>query len=114
MSEKRRYPRHAGHDEVVRMAWTDARQRVQTMLSFCLDISQAGLQVELPEPLAAGTHVHVRDARHRVVGTACVRDCLSRGRRYRIGLEFCGGLRWTPAQRPAEQVDAAVASRPAG
>ena len=110
MSEKRRFPRQGGNGEVVRLSWTDAAQRVHTMLSFCFDISVSGLQTELLQRLEPGTLVHIRDVRHRLLGTACVRGCATRGSKYRIGLEFCGGMKWSPEPQPAEPVRADVPS----
>jgi hypothetical protein len=93
MSEKRQSPRTKCNQKV-RVTWTDASGLYRTMQGRCVDVSNSGIRLEVPERLEQRIFVQLQDELKKLNGTACVRYCTGGGRRYIAGLEFSGGLRW--------------------
>jgi len=63
-----------------------------------VDVSEAGMRVELPEPLEKLTYLTLRADGLKLHGTASVRSCTRKGLKYVVGLEFSGGLQWKPPE----------------
>jgi len=61
-----------------------------------VDISEAGMRVEVPEPLEKLTYLTVRADGLGIHGTASVRSCTRKGLKYVVGLEFSAGLQYKP------------------
>jgi hypothetical protein len=77
----------------VRISWEDQRGELNFAAGKCLDISKAGLQIELPVSIPRGTYLTLRADRINVSGTASVRNVMSKGSKYILGLELNAPLR---------------------
>jgi hypothetical protein len=82
------------HEAPLEIVWTDSSGRDNFQRARAIEISESGMQIEMAYPIKERTYVTVRAEAVAVHGTASVRSCLCRGLKYRIGLEFSGGLRW--------------------
>lgn len=91
----RRHDREASSEEIL-LGWTDSQGHLHQVRGKCLDISEFGLQIESMEPVAVRTYVLVKSRKLGIDGSASVRHCTRKGIRYRLGLEFSGGLRYRP------------------
>ena len=92
MAIKRRHTR-IPYSGPVRLSWEDQRGELNFAAGKCLDISKAGLQIEVPVPIPRGTYLTFRADRINVSGTASVRNTLTKGSRYILGLELNAPLR---------------------
>ena len=90
----RRHPRQPFEADV-RIFWQDGRGVTNHASGRCVNVSEAGMAIEVTEPLPLRTYVHFEIARPRFGGTASVRYCQRRGLKSLVGLEFSGSLRWT-------------------
>lgn len=77
----------------VRLSWEDQRGELNFAAGKCLDISKAGLQIEVPVSIPRGTYLTFRADRINVSGTASVRNVVSKGSKYILGLELNAPLR---------------------
>ncbi len=100
MSKERRREKRQQFDAEVSISWRDAGGLRQFCSVRGLDVSDSGLRVESPEPVAAGSFVHVHAENRGFGGTAIVRYCERRGTTYVIGLEFS-----RHASQPAQEDD---------
>src|SRR5579864_2697372 len=79
----------------VELTWKDRSGRDCYASAETLDISELGMRVELTVPLDLRSYVTIRSPKLGLHGTASVRACIRQGpRRFWIGLEFSGGLKW--------------------
>ncbi len=76
------------------IAWTEANGTDRFLRVAIIDISEAGMHIQVPEPLQERMYVTVRAETFDVHGTGSVRSCIRKGLRYRVGLEFTAGLKW--------------------
>ena len=97
---------------VVQLMWKDRFGNDKFANARTLDISESGMRVEMPEPLVERSYVVLRAESVGLRGQASVRSCSRTGSKYTIGLEFSGGLKWTPPKSAAPQ-DAAEHALPA-
>ncbi len=81
----------------VKIMWCDASGHDKFANALALDISETGMRLKVPEPLAVLSCVTLRSESLRLHGQASVRHCSSFGTTYAIGLEFVRGVRWSPA-----------------
>ncbi len=72
----------------VTLAWTDPDGSTRKINARGIDMSGAGVCVELSKPVAPGSRVYVQVKQLKLMGTGVVRHCVSRGGKYRVGLEF--------------------------
>jgi len=79
----------------VHLTWKQGETDVFA-LGKCVDVSEAGLRVETKVEIPAGTFVTFRTLELGFGGTGLVRNVGRKTMVYEIGVEFCGGLRWTP------------------
>ena len=98
MSQKGDIRRHSRSPRSgpVQLTWKDANGNAQVSRGRLVDISEAGMRVELPEPLEKLTYLTVRADGLGIHGTASVRSCIRKGLKYVVGLEFSAGLHWKP------------------
>lgn len=98
MSQKGDIRRHSRSPRSgpVQLTWKDANGNAQVSRGRLVDISEAGMRVELPEPLEKLTYLTVRADGLGIHGTASVRSCIRKGLKYVVGLEFSAGLQWKP------------------
>ena len=85
--------RRSPYSGPVRISWSDARGSFRYAQAKCIDISQSGLRIELPEPIAVRTQVLLRLERTNLAGAAWVKHVSRHGARYSMGLELSQPLR---------------------
>jgi hypothetical protein len=98
MSEERGQ-RRGKREEVsatVELTWKDRSGVDCYAAAEALDISELGMRLEMKTPLDARSYVTI--PKLGLHGTASVRACVRQGpRRFWVGLEFSGGLKWRGA-----------------
>lgn len=77
----------------VRLVWQDGSGREKFANGRCLDVSQSGLRMELPEAIPVRSYVTVRADKVGVAAHAAVRHCSAARGKYIVGLEFSVPLR---------------------
>ena len=65
---------------------------------LCVNISESGMLVQVPEPIPVATNVNFRVDEMDLKGSGEVRHSGGYGRQYYIGLEFQNGLTWAPSR----------------
>lgn len=98
MSREGELRRHARAEKSspVQMVWKDRAGVDRYVNGKSLDISAAGMRVEISQPIDKQTYVTLQCAALALHGTASVRTCTRKGTKYVIGLEFSAGLKWKP------------------
>jgi hypothetical protein len=81
---------------LVNIMWKDRWGLEKFTNAFSLDVSEAGMRVEVPEALPERSYVIVRAEKLGIHGTASVRSCARQGTHYVAGLEFSAGLKFKP------------------
>jgi hypothetical protein len=82
----------------VELTWKDRSAVDCYAAAEALDISELGMRLEMKTPLDSRSYVNIRSPKLGLHGTASVRSCIRQGpRRFWIGLEFSGGLKWRGA-----------------
>lgn len=76
----------------VRISWGEPAGQARYAQASCLDISESGLRVESPWPIALRTRVSLNVERLGVAGRATVRHSARHGSRYILGLELSQSL----------------------
>lgn len=77
--------------------WRDAGGQQKFVQAKAVDICELGLRLEMPEPLPRQAYLTLGSEKLGLRGNASVRHCMRvRGSRFGVGVEFTGGLRWTP------------------
>ena len=94
----RRHNRQEG-TTTVKIMWCDSSGHDKFANALALDISEMGMRLKVPEPLAIQSCVTLRSEILKLHGQASVRYCSRLGTKYAIGLEFGRGVRWTPAAK---------------
>ena len=62
------------------------------MTGKCLDVSEEGIRVEVPEPIPARTNVMLRAEQMNLTGSAIVKHVERQGLSYFLGLELSQAL----------------------
>jgi hypothetical protein len=91
----RRHMRSGAAAKVV-LSWADSIGVAHVVRGTCLNISETGMRIEAPDPMKPREYVTFRVDELQFKGWASVRYCRRDGMRYRIGLEFSGGLQYDP------------------
>lgn len=93
----------------IRIGWKDRYGNDKFADTRSLDISELGIRIEMTEPIEQRSFVMLRNEELGLHGTASVRTCIGKGRKYVVGLEFSRGMKWTPptvqAPRPTGSED---------
>ncbi len=76
------------------VSWTDRDGVQRVSIGLVVDISESGAKLELNERVPTRSFITFRAAELGLHGTASVRYCITHKLKYRVGLEFSGGLRW--------------------
>jgi hypothetical protein len=76
------------------VSWKDRSGNEKFANAEVVDVSEAGMQIKVPEAFAEQTLVTLRSHRLELHGRASVRRCVRKGAKYLVGLEFLGGLKW--------------------
>jgi PilZ domain len=93
--ELRRHQRTA-KSAPVQIIWKDRQGEDKFVNGRILDVSEAGIRVEVSDPLEKQTYVTLQSPSLGLHGSASVRTCARKGMKYIIGLEFSAGLKWKP------------------
>jgi hypothetical protein len=89
MSSKdmRRDPRLASGDPV-RLGWEDASTGPRFVTGKCVDVSAAGLKIEMLAPIPVRTYVMIRAEALGLSGSGVVKHSLRRGAKYIVGVQL--------------------------
>jgi hypothetical protein len=79
---------------LVSVVWTDRLGGDKFVNGRTVDISEAGIRIEVSEPIDKQTYVTVQCSEVGLHGRASVRTCIRKGTKYLLGLEFSGGVHW--------------------
>jgi hypothetical protein len=83
-------------DHSVAVIWRDPTGNEKFFNAKAVDISEAGLRLQMPEALPKQAYVTIRAFKLGLQGNASVRHCSRlHGSKYVVGIEFTAGLRWT-------------------
>jgi hypothetical protein len=77
----------------VRLVWQDDSGFEKFVRGRCLDVSQSGLRMELPEAIPVRSYVTVKADQVGLAVNAAVRHCAPSRGKYIVGLEFSVPLR---------------------
>ena len=84
-------------DHSVTVTWRGAGGEDRFTQAKAIDICESGLRLQMPESLDRQSYLTLRASKLNLVGPASVRHCTRiRGGKFAVGLEFSGGMRWTP------------------
>lgn len=101
LKEHRQYPRYPLHGQVG-ISWQDLNGHFRNQQVKGVDICVSGIQVEAREAIEPRSNVTIRTERFNLSASTSVRYCRRQGPRFRIGLEFTGGLHWRPPQADSD------------
>lgn len=93
MARETRRHRRVSFPAIARLSWQDEHGNYKFTRGRCLDVSQSGLRVELPEPMALRSYVTVQAEVLGITENASVRHCARAGGKYIVGLEFSSPLK---------------------
>lgn len=85
----------------VGIMWRDLTGEEKFMNAPVRDISESGVGLQIPEPVAVRSFVTLSAGKLGINGRASVRHCSRQGVNYFIGVEFTGGFKWRPADEEA-------------
>lgn len=74
------------------LSWQDAAGNRCSIEVQAVDMSSQGARVESQEPMAPGAYVLIEAPKLKLMGSAIVRHCGLRGKKYQIGLDFRNSL----------------------
>ena len=80
----------------VKLLWTGDNGEPCFCVATAVNISESGLRLESNHAVPLRSYVNFQVEGTDVKGSASVRSCQHQGMKFCIGLEFTGGLRWTP------------------
>ena len=89
----RRHRRYAVDAGILQVSWLNTTGKMQTARTRALNISEAGIALELPAA-AMPLLVRFQSERFNVKGVGTVRYCRRAGAKYVVGLEFTEDLHW--------------------
>lgn len=72
----------------VRVGWLETGGEQKYVVGRCLDVSESGMRIEVPEPIPRGVYVTIRADAISLVGNASVRSTSRKATRFILGLEF--------------------------
>jgi len=77
----------------VSISWEDTHGLPKYARARCLDVSEAGMRIETPEPIPVYTNISVRADQIKLVGSATVKHVERLGSKCILGLELSQSLR---------------------
>ena len=103
-NDLRRNRRYATGGETMRVSWLGLTGTLKMVPhGRVLNISEAGIAVEIPEPAQLLSRVKLQADKHNLLGEGTVRHCRRAGVQYVIGVEFVDGLRWRAPDEPVTE-----------
>lgn len=100
-AELRRYKRYLVSRSEIRVSWLNREGQVRVADVKVFNISERGLSVSLPEPLARFSVLKLKSVFYSLDGTAVVRNCRFGPMRSLLGLELLAPAVLTPPPEPA-------------
>jgi len=88
--------------EPVGIMWRDSAGEDKFMNAPLEDISETGAGLQILGPVQVRSFVTLYADKLGLHGRASVRHCSRQGMKYRIGVEFTGGMRWKPVEAEEE------------
>jgi hypothetical protein len=85
-------------DQLMGIMWRDAAGDDKFMSAPMRDLSPSGAGLQLIEPVEVRSTVILRAEKLGIHGQGLVRYCSRQGIKYKIGVEFTGGMRWHPKE----------------
>jgi hypothetical protein len=70
----------------VRLSWEDARGEVRFAQVKCIDVSESGMRIECPVPVAPGSRILLNAERIHISGAATVKHVARFGGKYILGV----------------------------
>ena len=83
---------------VVSLSWQDSQGHFRFSQGKCLEISQTGMRVQIPERVALRSYVSLKADCGGLTCSASVRHCMCKAGQFIVGLEFSSPL---PPAHPA-------------
>jgi hypothetical protein len=71
----------------IRISWEDQGQP-RFALAKCLDISEAGVRIEAPQPVRIGSTIQLAAERIKLAGSATVKNVVRNGSKYLLGVQL--------------------------
>jgi len=93
----RRHVRMTDSSEVS-LSWQDPHGHFRFSQGLCLEISQTGMRVQIPERVALRSYVNLKANCAGLACSASVRHCMRKAGSFIVGLEFSSPL---PLAHPA-------------
>lgn len=86
------------HDRIpfagpVRICWEETHGPPKYALGKCLEVSESGMRIEVPEPIPPRSKISMRADAINFHGSATVKHVARRGSKYVVGLELSHALR---------------------
>jgi hypothetical protein len=82
----------------ISLSWQDPQGHFRFSQGRCLEISQTGMRVQIPERVAVRSYVSLKAECAGLACSASVRHCMRKAGRFVVGLEFSSPL---PLAHPA-------------
>jgi hypothetical protein len=80
----------------VQVMWKDRLGNDKFTTAQSIDICQSGMRLQAPEQIPERSYVTLKSEKLGLHGSASIRSCSRKGTRYLVGIEFSGGMSWTP------------------
>ncbi len=90
----RRRNKRVSLDSPIQISWQDQRGRPHCFQAIAIDISDAGIRVELPEPPGKTDTLQMRSVGLNLACSGSVRTCTRSGKKFLVGIEFAGQARF--------------------
>jgi hypothetical protein len=71
----------------IRISWEEKGEQ-RYSFAKCIDLSETGLRIEVPQPVPRGTIILLQSERIKLSGAATVRHIVRHGSKYLLGLEL--------------------------
>jgi hypothetical protein len=93
----RRSRRYRVDGATLRVSWLGLNGALnEVQRAFVLNVSEDGIEVELPAAAQLLSRVKLESEKYRLLGEGTVRYCRRTTARYLVGVEFVDGLHWRP------------------
>jgi hypothetical protein len=79
------------------LSWIDRDNTPRSLSGECLDISEGGIRIRIHSPLEIHTYVSIKFPGANLHGAASVRSCMRERMGFIAGLQFTGGMKFSPA-----------------
>jgi PilZ domain len=94
--DTRRHRRYEVANTILRVSWLDVKGQLKMAQVKVLNVSEAGMALEMPEAPMNGSMIRFQSEKHKLVGAGALRHCRKINSKFVIGIEFTDGLKWCP------------------